>query len=993
MKMKKNSRSKIQNYKDNFSSIRVKKHANDDKIIKMISPELSHQENNYYYNTKINRLILQEAPNNNIKNIYHQPSQINKSISIYYDDLYKERDSNLFALKRTNDKFFNTNSSFENLRVNKVMPIENENSYKNDINYINYNNTSLNNNSNNIYPKQKINNQNISASNRENNNSENKKYIKKNQRNFHFIKTKINSNISPDNHNNYQIRKSNIKTKYISKKFVLNNNKENNEFKENYFKKKKDIKQNRNKNIGNEDFLNNRSVENNKKNSPRDKEISQKDSIYYKNKAKNSNTIEINKFNNKTKGFLIKLIRRANRIRNSNNLLEEKLEKFCGIIEEIYFLSFKSSYIYFIKSLESYVKNKYKSRALILRRFAENKKFKKVKANHSMIEVNNENKYKDLLYKNTNKKNKIESYNKTKKSHSPVNQTEIKNNLTNSIIKTNNDDIIKIYNSLLKKEIYNKEKFVSSLDKIIDTANSFGKYESNKSYNKYSTNPKKYNNLFQRDKYSSPNNPKINNELESNNKYIIKDKDMNINEQQIYFYNRWTVNSHKNSQSNLIKKMKNVSVKNSCLKYKNNEKNINFNNNQNNILYSKPLQKNFIDTYEKKTINTKKLKNKNNFDINFYSKSNRSLNFQKNEFDNYNYGESNEIIIKNVKTEDKRLFVFVKYISFENDIKWTTNNKFDKNDLCVIQTDSFKILKKNFKSERITINFGNHFHIENKNILSERYNDNLNNEIYSDIPNISEIQNIDENYYTCNYFTIKNTEKITKYLVSLLQNIYKDNIKQVLFIFFKNLKKIERNSFIHAMKLENTNHYKKRNRNLNNESTSNLSQNKEVENKKKLRCNTQDESVSTNLINLNSENIIFKNEDNIFNKVRNDKIKGKNPNEIAKEKIEKRKLEKLGKLFYNLNKENDIITSIKEQFLDWTNQNPIHSKSNIKNDFENKDNRKNLKEYQVKTFNRKYLFNKDMKYKENEDEFVYKVNKFRLKLILFGIKDGEKKKK
>ena len=66
------------------------------------------------------------------------------------------------------------------------------------------------------------------------------------------------------------------------------------------------------------------------------------------------------------------------------------------------------------------------------------------------------------------------------------------------------------------------------------------------------------------------------------------------------------------------------------------------------------------------------------------------------------------------------------------------------------------------------------------------------------------------------------------------------------------------------MKLENKNHYKKRNRNLNNESTSNLSQNKEIENKNKLRCNTQDESVSTNLINLNSENIIFKNEDNIL---------------------------------------------------------------------------------------------------------------------------------
>ena len=74
-------------YKEHTSQIRVNKKINRSSINNDV-PELSHQENNnYFYNTKISRLILQEAPNHNIQNVYQQPSQINKNISIKYDVL------------------------------------------------------------------------------------------------------------------------------------------------------------------------------------------------------------------------------------------------------------------------------------------------------------------------------------------------------------------------------------------------------------------------------------------------------------------------------------------------------------------------------------------------------------------------------------------------------------------------------------------------------------------------------------------------------------------------------------------------------------------------------------------------------------------------------------------------------------------------------------------------------------------------------------------
>ena len=100
-------------------------------------------------------------------------------------------------------------------------------------------------------------------------------------------------------------------------------------------------------------------------------------------------------------------------------------------------------------------------------------------------------------------------------------------------------------------------------------------------------------------------------------------------------------------------------------------------------------------------------------------------------------------------------------------------------------------------------------------------------------------------------------------------------------------------------------------------------------------------------------------------------------------------MEKLEKIFNNLNKENNIINTIKKQFLDWTNKNRIKLISTLNNDFVNEDNSSKTKEYGVKTFDMKYLSKKGIS--ENEiDDFEKIINIFRYKLISFSLNSNKK---
>ena len=66
---------------------------------------------------------------------------------------------------------------------------------------------------------------------------------------------------------------------------------------------------------------------------------------------------------------------------------------------------------------------------------------------------------------------------------------------------------------------------------------------------------------------------------------------------------------------------------------------------------------------------------------------------------------------------------------------------------------------------------------------------------------------MDKKNYNNIFITNEKNENIIQYLISLLQNIYNDNIKQTLFIFFKNIRKIKRNSLYSSMQFEKRNNF------------------------------------------------------------------------------------------------------------------------------------------------------------------------------------------
>ena len=103
------------------------------------------------------------------------------------------------------------------------------------------------------------------------------------------------------------------------------------------------------------------------------------------------------------------------------------------------------------------------------------------------------------------------------------------------------------------------------------------------------------------------------------------------------------------------------------------------------------------------------------------------------------------------------------------------------------------------------------------------------------------------------------------------------------------------------------------------------------------------------------------------------------------------KLAKLGKIFKNLEQENNIISAIKEQFLEWSNNNNLNLRKsgNIE---EESDKKIRNKKYGIKTFDMKLMFNNPF-YDENKNnknhyennEFEEILEKFKNKLIIFSL--------
>ena len=147
--MKKNEISNQYYYKiDNNNMIPIRKRLTN---LKSNSPFLSHQENNFFYNTKINHLILQNLSNSNRgPNMYQQQNSLYDSVYINYDIL--NQDINNISNMNQKREEINSNSlnkdnksrlglyNFINSRRNidrESKSFLDENSYNN--NYVNKN--------------------------------------------------------------------------------------------------------------------------------------------------------------------------------------------------------------------------------------------------------------------------------------------------------------------------------------------------------------------------------------------------------------------------------------------------------------------------------------------------------------------------------------------------------------------------------------------------------------------------------------------------------------------------------------------------------------------------------------------------------------------------------------------------------------------------------------------------------------------------------------
>ena len=105
--MIKNGKNQQFNFKDNNNKNNRNKYNKSPNNLKRNSPILAHQENNYFYNTKINHLILQGISNTNKdQNIYEQPIPTSHhSIYVNYEflDKNKNNDNNINSYYKKNN--------------------------------------------------------------------------------------------------------------------------------------------------------------------------------------------------------------------------------------------------------------------------------------------------------------------------------------------------------------------------------------------------------------------------------------------------------------------------------------------------------------------------------------------------------------------------------------------------------------------------------------------------------------------------------------------------------------------------------------------------------------------------------------------------------------------------------------------------------------------------------------------------------------------------
>ena len=1053
---------------------------NKNKNMKNNSPNLSHQENNYYYNTKINHLIFHDYTCNNPNNykrdksnprfnsvdLYYNPiesnfingnnilprysknSNFNNSINLKKSDKFKnikfsldnteinmnittsrnkdirnstnnlkERNitkndninyNNIFQTKNIPLKMLDKDKKIKNININdidandnslkyninKKINENNNNNYFDLISYKNINNnyfyniqSNVEKNNNKEIKKDFKDKNNILLNNLENINStkHNSNYLKKislknHKAGNHNIKSPVPTIIKKyykTNNNNNKMNNTHILSKNQKIKYKINNNKNissnkftniidknkksyNNHEINNYNNNNKLINLNINNKINSNEnkyfkrnIINNINIYNsipkkvgtNKINERNKKNKKQQDNININdiNQSNINNNESLNKINKNNKNKINYYYNQLHLTYNKDPL-NIKLRKFCEILEQYLYISFKNNYHNFIQKMISYIEYLNSKRALIIKRYESIKKAEKSNNNS----LNN-----DIPSNFINEKAiQNKEVHQLKKSNSPSKFLELKENITSSMKKINQDNYIKIFNDLYKKQNSDKKSRSPFVQKKLNDSFIISNDEENK-YNKYKTNTN----------IDIPYLPKSKSYLLKNKK-VKENIAINTSNFKRYHYKYKNTNKHignifdDDESLNPIKANYSIDVN---LKRENSDKKLldssdkkNFNKNI--LLYSKPIltksMSNGGDVSKKKNLNIISLrKNEKNILKNYLSINNiispiknipKNKNLSRSQDKKSKKGE--ELIVKNIHTKDNKLSIFIKYIKVKN---YLTNKSF-KNKLFYSQIDSISLI--NNKNNKV------------KNINQEK---KIRIKIFNDALNISADEDFKKDINSNNLKMDKAYENKIIYLFNFLENLFNDNKKTILYIFWKNLKKIK-NNYI----LQNSIHSNEK------ISTVKSNNNKIADNKNIIELTKLNPSIrktrnkdekNNSIFNImksggiledknnkksNVNNILFnKSFNNIYDK---NEIKMENKTDIEnKEKLKKIKLEKLGKLFKNLEEENNIINTIKEQFLDWTNKNVMNL---------NQEKDINKKEYNLRTFD----INNNNKFAKNE---------------------------
>ena len=372
--------------------------------------------------------------------------------------------------------------------------------------------------------------------------------------------------------------------------------------------------------------------------------------------------------------------------------------------------------------------------------------------------------------------------------HTHNNQNNLHNSdLCNSINK--NVNIIKNHITALKRKFIKKnmKNLTFSSDNFIN----------NKNEEDYTIkNVQKTSNNV----YSKPIFKKIKNKLEKNN-FNSARKNLNIENKLDEYNNIFLDNLKKEKNENKI--------------YYSDKKN-NYNSNIKNYLMSKKIIKKIkkIKEYNlnnKQIINKKDNNNNNENDLNNIKSitKDNNLNDINNNTENkgiteieINNNDNNiikSIIVKDVRSRDKKLNVFIKYYecNFHN---FSNKNKFNYS-LSIISNDIITILSTtNNGNSQKNKNNNKYFQQFLSSIIEEDERSKANPSLNNSNSVISEDDNEKHKINKNNKKILNNNNSFTNnlviYLTNILQNLFDDNKKMILYLFMRNLKKIQNKLYL-----------------------------------------------------------------------------------------------------------------------------------------------------------------------------------------------------